>query len=439
MTMISKLRFLLVAFIIAVLCFPLTGVMAARQDNNVYITIGRHKISGQDTLSAQNTAVRDALEKAVQIAFTSVVSPQKLGENLDFFYDRILAHTMDFVSTYRVINGMAYNGAYLVGVESKISLELVEKRLRDSGIFNQARNNPKVLLLIGEQGLEDTQPRCWWWQPKGQSYTSIAEKSLKAVFDQARIPLVVTGNNYPDPAAYHVIFSAMDDQAAAMAMGQALEADMVVLGMASAQKSANRMGNEKTFEAGVSFTVLDIASQKEVIHTTATAAAKSIDTRGAGQALAQAADTAGQTLKEKIQGFWAQAMKEKRTFDLYVAGDNFLTRFIALKRQLKDIREIEDISPRELGSSHAMMEVTYKGTPAQFANTVMLRTFKEFGIEVSMVSDDAVKIRFVASPGNNASHQTPPNGPKVIAPQPDTSFQGSADKGQGIVQETLQE
>ena len=435
--MVFKLRFLLIAFIIAVLCFPLTGVMAAGEDS-VYITTGRHKISAQDTVGAKKAAVGDALETAVQIAFASVVSQEKLGKNLDFLYDQLLAHTMDFVSTYRIINGMVHNGAYLVGVESKISLELMEKRLHDSGIFNQAGNNPKVLLLIGEQGPEDTQPRCWWWQPKGRFYTSIAEKSLKALFDKARIPLVVTGNNYPDPAAYHVIFSAVDDQAAAMAMGQALGADMVVFGMASAQESANRMGNEKTFEAGVSFTVLDMASQKEVIHTTAAATSKSTDIRGADQALAQAADTAGQALKEKIQGFWAQTMKEKRSFDLYVEGDNFLIRFIALKRQLKDIREIEDISPRELGSSHAIMEVTYKGTPAEFANAVMLRTFEEFGIEVSMVSDDAVKIRFVASPGNNAAAQASQDGASVIVPQSNTPFQGS-DKGQGIVQETLQE
>jgi len=142
-------------------------------------------------------------------------------------------------------------------------------------------------------------------------------------------------------------------------------------------------------------------------------------------------------LKEKIERFWVQAMKEKKSFDLYVEGDNFLTRFIALKRQLKDIREIEDISPRELGSSHAIMEVSYKGTPAQFANAVMLRTFEDFGIEVSMVSDDTVKIKFVVIPGNNAA---PQDVPKAIAPQPATSFQGADNTiGQGIVQETLQE
>ncbi|NWH06374.1 hypothetical protein [Desulfobacter latus] len=435
--MVFKLRFLLIACIIVVFYFPLTGVIAAGQDS-VHITTGRHEISGQDTVGAKKAAVRDALEKAVQNAFTSMISPQQLGKNLDFLYDQLLVRTMDFVSTYRLINGIVHNGAYLVGVESKISLELVEKHLHDSGIFNQARNNPKVLLLIGEQGPEDTQPLSWWWQPADQSYNSIAEKSLTAVFDQARIPLVVTGNNYPDPAAYHVIFSAMDDQTAAMAMGQALGADMVVLGMASARKSANRMGNEKTFEADVSFTILDMASRKEVIHTTAAATAKSVNSRGADQALAQAADTAGQMMKEKIQVFWAQAMKAKSTFDLYVEGDNFLIRFIALKRQLKEIREIENISPRELGSSHAIMEVTYKGPPTQFANAVMLKTFEDFGIEVSMVSDNAVKIKFVAFPDKNAVPQPPQNLPNMNAAQPDTSFQGS-DKGQGIVQETLHE
>ena len=439
MTMVLQLRLLLMAFVAAVFCFPMTGVMAAPQ-NSVHITIGQHKIKGQDTSGAQKAAVRDALEKAVQSAFVSVVSQQQLGENLDVLYDRLLAHTMDYVSTYRVINGMAHNGAYLVGVESKISLELMEKRLRDAGVFNQAQNNPKVLLLIAEQGPEDTQPRCWWWQPDGKSVPSIAEKTLKVLFEQARIPLVVTGNNYPDPAAYHIVFSAMGDQTAAMALGQALKADMVVLGLASAQESANRMGNEKTFEADVSFTVLDMASQKEVIHATSTAAAKSTGAQGADQALTQASETAGQALKEKIEGFWAQTMKEKKTFDLYVEGDNFLTRFIALKTQLKEIREIEDISPRELGSSHAIMEVAYKGTPAQFANAVILRTFEEFGIEVSMVLDDAVKIRFVASPKKNSASQALQDGPNSIAPQSDTSSQGSANTtGRGVVQETLHE
>lgn len=436
----------MVVLIIANFCFAAQGAVAAPKES-IHITTGWHKIGAQGTTGAKKAAIKNALDKAVQNAFSSVASQQQLGKNLTFLYNQILAQTMDFVSTYRVINGTANKGIYLVGVESKISLELLEKRMRDAGIFNQASDNPKVLLLIAEQGPEDTQPQYWWWQPQDQAQISVTEKSLNALFEQARIPLVVTSGNYPDPGDYNIIFSSPDDQTAAMTLGQALKADLVVLGQASAQMTLNRMGDDKTFEAGVSFKVLDMASQKEVIQTTSTATAKSTEIQaGAEQALGTAAENAGQALRDKIEAFWAQAIKDKRTFDLYVEGDNFLTRFIALKRQLKDIREIEDISPSELGSSHAIMEVTYKGTPEQFANAVMLRTFEQFGIDISMVSDDQVKIRFVATKNTNeASANTatsPDNTETTTNQQQGTSAQepdNNNSTSQGIFQETLQD
>lgn len=73
--MITRLRFLLIVCIVAVFCFPLTGVMADGQDN-IYITTGRHQITDQDALGAKKIAVADALEKAVQLAFSSVVSEE---------------------------------------------------------------------------------------------------------------------------------------------------------------------------------------------------------------------------------------------------------------------------------------------------------------------------------------------------------------------------
>ncbi len=385
------------------LLMPASGAFAAREDATC-ITTGQYKVDGQNVAGAKQAAIKEALKHAVQSTFATLVSQQELGDNLDYFYDQVLAHAMDFVATYRVINGIEHNGAYLVGVESKISLNLLEKRLRDSGVFNQAQNNPLVLLLISEQGPEDMEPRCWWQPGEGSEYDSVAVKQIETLFTQAHIPLAVSGPDYPDPSAYNVVFSSLDDPTAAIALGQALKADMVILGKASAQESFNRMGDEKTFEAGIELMALDPVTQKKIAQTAANATAKSIDeAEGVAQALTQAADAAGLTMKAKIASFWTQAMKEKKTFDLYVEGERFLTRFIALKRQLKEIRGIEDISPRELGSTHAIMEVIYKGTPAEFADAVMLKTFDEFGIDVSIASDNAVKIRFVTSGGTSES------------------------------------
>jgi hypothetical protein len=48
-----------------------------------------------------------------------------------------------------------------------------------------------------------------------------------------------------------------------------------------------------------------------------------------------------------------------------------------------------------VGSGHAVMELLYKGTPAHFADSVMLKTFNGFGIEVVEVTDTFLNIRFI--------------------------------------------
>ncbi|MDZ7664057.1 MAG: hypothetical protein U5K27_01785 [Desulfotignum sp.] len=41
------------------------------------------------------------------------------------------------------------------------------------------------------------------------------------------------------------------------------------------------------------------------------------------------------------------------------------------------------------------MEVVYKGTPAHFADSIMLKTFDGFGIEIGEITDRFVDIRFI--------------------------------------------
>jgi hypothetical protein len=70
-----------------------------------------------------------------------------------------------------------------------------------------------------------------------------------------------------------------------------------------------------------------------------------------------------------------------------------------LKKRFAEIQEIENIQPKEVGSGHAVMELFYKGTPAHFADSIMLKNFDGFGIEIEEVTDTQVKIRFIDNTG----------------------------------------
>jgi hypothetical protein len=66
-----------------------------------------------------------------------------------------------------------------------------------------------------------------------------------------------------------------------------------------------------------------------------------------------------------------------------------------LKKRFAEIREIENVQPREIGSDQAVLEMVYKGAPDDFAQRIMLTAFDGFGIEIIEVSESLISIRFV--------------------------------------------
>ena len=359
------------------------------------VTTGQVKIYNQDIPGAKRRAVGQALELAVQNAFASLVSPQVFASNLEFLYDRLVPGAAEYVATYRVLNGMAHKDSYVVGVESKVDLALVRQRLEEAKIIRTGQEKPVVLLLIAEQTPDDLLPR-YWWGNNPEPYTSLAEGIIKKEMAGQGIPLAQGADGYPDPSFYAIEFKGIYDIKAAMDLGKALRADMVVLGKAGASESFNRMGDAKAFDAVIELKVFDTASEKEVLQVRTGATASSQTAReGIVASLTQAAGKAAQDLGGKIDTFWSQSLRRESRFDVAVEGENFLPRFIALKRRLKEIREVVNMQPKEIGSSSAVMEILYKGSPGQFADAVLLKTFEGFGLEISDVSTETVNIRFV--------------------------------------------
>ena len=386
----------------------LAGPVSAARDSGAFISVttGRRMVVNHNIQQAKQGAISDALSAAVQNAFSELMTTQVLASNLDFLYTEILSHPSDFIITYRALGEIEHKTAFLVAVESRVNLELLEKALSDAKILDAGKDKPAIMFFISEKTPSDDLPRHWWGNDSS-SYRSLAEETITGKMIRNRFILIGNGPGRPDPLFYNIIFSSMDDIDAARTLGREMKADMIIFGKATSSLATNRMGEEKAFDAEILLQVYDVNAGEKIISSKVQAVAKSkIDEEGNTQALVKAAGLSAEDLTEKINSYWGRNLRKEVSFDLKLSGDNFLPRFIALKQRFKDMPEITNTVQKEMGSNSALVQILYKGKPSRFANAVMLKTFDSFGLEITDVTDDLVTIRFIEkeqAPGKEES------------------------------------
>ena len=368
---------------------------ASRSDVLTGVTTARRMLINQNIQRTKQKAVSDALKVALQNAFATLVSRQVFASNLEYFYNKVLSHTSDYIITYRVLGTIENRGHYLVAVESKVDLKLLAKTLTDARILNANQDKPVILLFIVEKTPSDLLPR-YWWGNNPIPYQSLAEQIIIDKMIQDRFIVAGSGDDHPDPSFYNITFKSIYDIAAAKDLGREMKADMIVFGKVNSSEAINRMGEEKAFNAKINLEGYNIETGEKVVISQVQAVAKS-DTEQGGNinAIIKAAHLSALDLTEKIDAYWTQNLRKEHAFDVRIEGDSFLPRFIALKQRFKQMPGIENMQPKEMGSNYAVMQVFYKGKSSQFADAVMLKTFDSFGLEISEIIDNLVTIKFI--------------------------------------------
>ena len=396
MNMVTRKIYLSILLGLAGLIFVTTQSIAAERET-VYtgVTTGKQKVAGHNIQSARQKAESDALGIALQNAFGSLVSSPVFASNLDFFYNRILPKTMDYIVTYKVLGSLENKGYYLVGVESKVDLRRLERTLIDAGILDANKNRPVLLFFISELTPADVRPRIWW-EDADQPYHSLAEQIITDQMGKERFAVVGNGLQRPDPGFYDIRFQSVQDIDAAIDLGRRTKAEMIIFGSVVSEEAINRMGEDRTFNAAIHLDGYNVVTgDKAVISRIEAVAASQRDDEGSNRAIAKAAELSARDLIDRIDTYWAQYLRKEQSFEVLIQGDKFHPRYLALTRRFKQIPQIESVQPKELGTGHGILDMFYKGSASQFANALMLQTFNGFGLEFIHVSDERVEIQLI--------------------------------------------
>jgi len=70
--------------------------------------------------------------------------------------------------------------------------------------------------------------------------------------------------------------------------------------------------------------------------------------------------------------------------------------FVLFRKMLNDISSVEEIKTREMRPDTSTLMVEYTGTPKLLADALMLKTVENFGINITEVSEDHLRVEIVS-------------------------------------------
>lgn len=372
--------------------FMVPPALSAEGEGNV-TTIdaeGVGAVANNNKALGRDSAIRDALRKAVEQAVGTFISSDTVVKNYEVLSDRIYSRSQGYVRNYSILYEDLRDDLYHVKVRAVISLGGIKDDLQALGLLMARMNMPRIMVLIAEQNVGQSHPS-YYWQGADLSVTEgvIHEKFLKDGFTFVdRTPLA---------GKIKVIQDSISDSEAA-GMGRQVDAELVILGKGFAKYASNIAGTAmKSFQANVTAKVVRVDTGMVIASASGHGAAVHIDDiTGGTNAFQKAAESVADSLKSQIIAKWQSEVGSTTLVSLTVRGLKSYSDFIRLKDALKtEARGVQEIFLRKMEGGTAKMDLQIEGSALSLADELAMAKFQGFSLDITNVSQNSLEANMV--------------------------------------------
>ncbi len=369
-----------------------------KKKSKVVKIVGTSHIVEDDTSSAKDKAISNGLISAVESVLNETIPQNVMVANFKTISDILYKYTNRFVQGYKVLAETKHKDDYRVLIQATVSTKKILRHLNKAGIVLNRANKHKVLFLISENNLQDIESQFWWGQGmayiKTVSDIAITQEMKKRGFGVLSHRLVnratVTKELNTEPFIKEL---SVDD---IIALGVYFNADIVVSGSAKAEQAQNTMGEDRTFTGSMNLDIFRTDSGEKIdsisVSTTAVNTDESI---GGNNALIEVAIIAANDISSKINIAMKKTADKSTMIEVIVEGTDFFKNYSKLIKRIKTLPEIKKITQREKRPNRAIVVIEHMGNGKNFAKKIMGETFENFGLNISEVTRNHVRLEMV--------------------------------------------
>lgn len=375
-------------------------VVNAYSKENLYITfsgIGSSKISENGFAEAKTEAVDLAVNDAFQSAVLSCFDLDLIRSDFEAIAVLLEKNNgKNFVQEYQVLGDFVSGSVLHASVSASFSKKELEKLFKESGIMFEKIELPKIMLLVSEKNIEDSDFYQWWKIDKnpvfGTTEKGIASELEKSGF-KVNYPFV-----YTKISDFRFESDVVPDKKDAINIALEKDAGIVIVGKAYAFPGSNSIEGTDTVKVSLSLIVFKTDTGEEICNISKDILVKSENgiyrTR---EAFEKAGQEAGKEISNKIFSSIREEADRKNEIELEVSGSNFFMRFILFKNKIISSKLIENFREKELSSNSSISIIQYKGTSHELADEIVELPFDGFGVKINEVDEKRIKIELVSA------------------------------------------
>ncbi len=386
-------RWLTIILLIPMLLAVASGSPAAKESVVKQMNVlGSAMVYNGNLANGRQNAVDDALASAVGQAVMEILTSKIVVRRFQLISDRILNQRENYIRNYRVLTENVSGKTIRILVQVSVGLDRISKDLANLGLTRAGAVSPRLVFMIAEKKVTDTDYRFWWGAGQRNDRT-ICERAMASVLQSAGFELT-------DRSVLNAPLNLPRGlpQADMIALAQRLGGDVVIVGSGMAVTASNTMGGSlQAFEAMVEAQAYSVKTGQRMGGTRQKSVVSDQNNlTGGREALAEAGALAGDALARQVMAAWKREQDSNTVIDAIVEGTSGqIASFVRLRTSMSSLPGVRELKMKEMAADRAVVAVSYQGDTRSLADALLLKTFNGFGIDIYEVTPEAVYIRLI--------------------------------------------
>ena len=340
---------------------------------------------------ARDTAIEDALRRAVEQVVGTFISSESMVSNFTLLYDRVYSKSSGYVRSYKILSEKKEEDLYVVRINAKVGLGSLSGDLQAIGLLISRKHNPRIMVIMGESiagsefEIQDGQ---------SVSETTFIEQFLSKDFK------VVDSEMAKKTTERNQLFHALEgDEVLAAKIGLQYDAEVVIVGKAIATPKPTNQTSEyfkgtnlKSIHANMYAKAIRVDTAEIIASGSKSGAMVHVDeTTGSYKTFQKVGKKLADTIIERILKKWGEDTN-LNTVELTLSGISSFSDLIKIKNDIRQkLRGVKEINQRAFTDGVAVLEIKASGDTQVVAEGLVMQKMADKDIDVKDITQNKIQ------------------------------------------------